>query len=106
MPILARAWIGLLAVLNGAVPLFFLPSTEAIVTLVAFFAGALLMMAITSKVGFARLLGIGHFLWFPLLAFLWTRLDLYPASTPGGIWIRTLIAANAVSLLIDVTDVV
>ena len=49
--------------------------------------------------------GLGHVLWFPLLYFLWTRLEGAPADGPFGIWLRALMAINAVSLAIDATDV-
>ena len=78
---------------------------EAQVVLAAFFASFALMVALTAYSGFSRLLGLGHVLWLPLLYFLWTRLDMNPADSPFGLWMRTLMALNAVSLVIDTVEV-
>ncbi len=106
MPRYAQLWLVLLVIVNGIVPLFFLGRVEAQATLGIFLAGALLMIALTALSGFSRLLGAGHFLWFILLGLLWTRLDQFPADDVFGLWIRALMLINAVSLAIDVTDVV
>ncbi len=70
-----------------------------------FFASFALMVALTAYSGFSRLLGLGHILWFPLFYFLWTRLDLNPADSPLGLWMRSVMVLNAVSLVIDTVDV-
>lgn len=106
MPLYAQLWVLLLLGLNGIAPLFYLSRVEAQVTLGVFLAGAALMVLITKKTGFSRLLGAGHFLWFILIAYLAPRLGAIPADDPYGLWLRALIAANAISLVIDVTDVV
>ena len=105
MPILWRLWLMLMVIVNLVVPLFFLDRTEAQVVVAVFFVGALLMTVLTGLTGFSRLLGLGHILWFPLLGFLWLRLDLMPSGEPFGIWVRALMLINAISLAIDVTDV-
>ncbi|MFQ5571235.1 MAG: hypothetical protein ACE5G0_16280 [Rhodothermales bacterium] len=105
MPLYAQGWVLLLMTVNMMVPLFFLDRLEAQVILGTFIASALLMFAITARSGFSRLLGAGHFLWFPLLYFLWTRLDQIPADDVFGLWIRVLMVMNAISLVIDVMDV-
>ena len=64
-----------------------------------------LMLLITARTGFTRLLGLGHVLWVPLVAWLWTRLPQIPAADFFGIWIRSLMAVNAISLVIDTVDV-
>ena len=106
MPRYAQLWLLLLIALNLIAPLLFLGRVEAQVTLGVFLAGVVLMMLITKKTGFSRLLGAGHFLWFILLAYLVPRLSTIPADDTFGLWLRALIAANAISLVIDVTDVV
>jgi len=105
MPIPWRLWVMLLALVNLVVPLFFIDSSEAQVVVVVFLIGALLMTILTALTGFSRLLGLGHILWFPLLFFLWTRLDQIPGDEPLGIWLRALLVINAISLAIDVSDV-
>ncbi|MFQ5650022.1 MAG: hypothetical protein ACE5IY_08775 [bacterium] len=106
MPVYAQLWVMLLMVANLVVPLFFLGRPEAKIVAATFVASAMLMMALTALRGFTRLLGLGHVLWFPLLVFLWTRLEEIPADDFFGIWLRVLMALNAVSLVIDVVDVI
>ncbi len=105
MPIPWRVWVLLLVLLNLVAPLFFLERAEARIVIAVFLVGALLMTLLTALTGFSRLLGLGHVLWFPLLYFLWTRLEGAPADEPFGIWLRAVMAINAVSLAIDATDV-
>ncbi len=56
--------------------------------------------------GRARLLGLGHFVCFPLLYFLWTRIDQISADGLFGVWFRAVMALDAASLLLDVADVI
>ena len=106
MPIPVRLWLVLLVTANLIVPLFFLGRLEAQVVVVTLLASAMLMTAVTAISGFTRLLGLGHIFWVPLLWFLWTRLDQVPSDTFFGIWLRVVMTLNALSLVIDITDVV
>ena len=106
MPLPWQLWLMLLVAANLLVPLFFIERLEAPVVVGTLLASMMLMTFITARTGFTRLLGLGHFLWFPLLYFLWIRLDQIPASDFFGIWIRVLMVLNAVSLVVDVIDVV
>ncbi len=105
MPIYAQLWVMLLMVFNMVIPLFYLGLFEAKLVLAVFMFSAMLMALITSRTGFSRLLGAGHFAWFPLLAFLLTRLESFPAEQFTGLWLRGLIVVNMISLVIDVVDV-
>ena len=106
MPVHWQLWLMLMVAVNLVVPLFFLDHLEAQVVIGVLLASITLMTILTARVGFTRLLGLGHIFWFPLLYFLWTRLDQIPADDFFGIWIRALMAINATSLVIDVVDVV
>ena len=105
MPLVARIWVGWLVVVNSIVPLFFWDHLEAQVALAVFLTGAMLMAIITARTGFSRLLGAGHLLWYPLLFWLALRLDTLPMDGAVGIWVRALLATNAISLVIDTADV-
>ena len=105
MPLPWQLWLMLLAVLNLVVPLFHLGRSEARVVLAVMLVNAVAMTLLTGLAGFTRLLGLGHFLWFPLLYYLWTRLGEIPAGDFYGTWLRALMGANAISLVIDVVDV-
>ena len=105
MPIQWQLWLMLLMVVNMVVPLFYLNRLEAQVIFSVILASTMLMTILTASSGFTRLLGLGHILWFPLLYFLWIRLDQIPASDFFGIWIRVLMILNTISLVIDAMDV-
>lgn len=100
-----RIWVALLGAVNMAGAFLFWPAPEAVWTLAALGAAMLIMVALTAAQGFTRLLGVGHFVWFPLLAWLSTRLDLRPADSDLGAWIRVVMGLNAASLTIDLVDV-
>ncbi len=71
----------------------------------AFVFGALFQTAIFSAKGFVRLLGIGHIAWVPMVAWLWTRLDLAPAGSFFRYWLLATLVVVSLSLLIDAVDV-
>ena len=52
------------------------------------------------------LLGIGHIVWVPMVAWLWTRLEVAPASSLFGYWLLATIILVSLSLLIDAVDVI
>ncbi len=106
MPMHWQVWVMLLVIMNLVLPIFFSRNRfEARVVVGVFLVGAALMMFLTAMTGFTRLLGLGHIFWFPLLYFLWTRLDRIPGSDGYGRWVRGLMAINAMSLVLDVLDV-
>ena len=105
-PLNIRLWLMVLVGANFLAPLFFIGRLEAQLTLAAFFAGFAIMMIVTAATGYTRLLGLGHVLWYPLIGFLWTRLDGAGVHDPFNVWIRLLLLLNAVSLIIDTVDVV
>ena len=106
MPTPWRLWLLLLVAANALAPIFFLPRLAALATLGAFVFSISLMTLLTHWGGFSRLLGLGHIAWIPLVIFLWTQLGSAPASDLFGLWIRAVIAINAISLVIDASDVV
>ena len=106
MPRPWQVWLMLLVTANLVIPLFFLHRLEAQVVLAALLGSLVLFTVLTARVGFTRLLGLGHVLWVPLIWFLWTRLGDIPAGGFYGIWIRAVMALNAASLAIDVVDVI
>jgi len=105
LPIPVQLWVMVLACANMIGPLFFLAHREAQIVLGVFVVSAVFMMILASWKGFTRLLGLGHFLWFPLLYFLWGRLSEVPGTDWFGIWLRAVMILNAISLLFDSVDV-
>ncbi len=100
------ACVMLLMMVNMIIPLFYLGTLEGKVVLGAFVFGALLQAGIFSALGFVRLLGIGHIAWVPMVAWLWTRLDVAPASSLFRYWLLATIVLVSLSLLIDAVDVI
>ncbi len=104
MPAPVRAWVGLLAATNMA-SIAFIGHIEAQVVLAALMLGAFVQAAIFSKLGFVRLLGIGHFHWIPMLYWMYTRLDAIRAEPAFYYWVLALFVMNGISLVIDVIDI-
>ncbi|MCH8882475.1 MAG: hypothetical protein IIA41_03135 [SAR324 cluster bacterium] len=100
------AWVGLLMAVNMVAPLFFLATPEAQLTLLAFALGALSQMAIYGKLGWVRLLGVGHLPWVPLVIWLLFRLSSGEAAGAFALWLWALIVLNGISLVIDTVEVV
>ena len=105
MPVFWQVWVAVLVVTNLA-PIFFLPRLEAQVVLGTLLASMVLMTLLTGRFGFTRIVGLGHILWFPMLAFLVARLGDIPANSAFGIWIRAIIVLNGISLVIDTIDAI
>jgi hypothetical protein len=57
------------------------------------------------RLGFTRVLGTAHILWLPMFAWMAFRLDAIAADPALGKWLAVLLATNAVSLVIDCSDV-
>ena len=106
MPKPGVGWVMLLMTVNMIVPLFYLGTSEGKIVLGAAVFGAVLQTAIFSAKGFVRLLGIGHIAWVPMVAWLWTRLDLAPAGNLFRYWLLVTFVMVSVSLLVDATDVI
>ena len=106
MPSPWLAWIMLLVAANLVVPLIYIQTLEAQLTLAAFFAAAITQSYIHSKLGFVRLLGLGHLFWVPLVIWLGFRLSTVGLDSSFGIWLASLVLLNTASLIIDVIDVV
>ncbi len=106
MPLQWQLWLMLMITANVVTPLFFLHHVEALVVLGTILASMALMTLLTARFGFTRIVGLGHILWVPMLAFLFTRLGDIPTSDALGIWIRTLFVLNGISLAIDAADAI
>jgi hypothetical protein len=106
MPFPWNAWIGLLLAANLAAPLFFLPRAEAIVALVAVNLGAVIMAAIHARLGFVRLLGIGHIFWVPMVIWFAVRIGQPDVDGSFAVWLAAVVVLNGLSLVLDVLDVI
>jgi len=106
MPLPWRLWLMLLVTVNLVVPLFFLGRLEAQLVIGALLLSMTLMTILTHFAGYTRILGLGHMPWILLLLFLWSQFSQHPPNDLFGVWLRILFGLNAISLLIDATEVV
>jgi hypothetical protein len=104
-PMIWWPWMAGLPMMNLS-SIFFLPRVEAWVVLGTGLLAATIMTVLHAKLGYVRLVGVGHFVWIPMLIWLVFRLNYIPGGTLFRGWIFTLIAMDTVSLLIDVADLV
>ncbi len=82
-----------------------MPAIPAIVTFSIFLISFTLMIGLTHTFGFTRILGMGHFLWIPLVIYLVTQVDFAQLSNFYNLWLTSIIVCNSISLVIDITDV-
>lgn len=99
-------WVMALIAMNMLIPLLFIKHTEARVTMALILVQGGVMLLLFAGQGFTRLLGLAHFGWFWLIWYLWSRLNQYPGNTLFGKWMRAVLTMDAISLVLDVTDVV
>ena len=105
LPVPIGLWLGLLMFLNMVVPLFYIRTPEGIAALAAAMAGAVTMTIINERLGFVRLMGIGHIYWIPLVVFFWWRIDSAQSGSLFHYWMWSIIVLNSVSILIDSVDI-
>ena len=101
-----KIWLFCLITVNFFIPVFFYHTSEAQLTIVAFFLSGILGMVLVRIQGFTRLLGLMHIPWIPLVYYLIGQLNIYSFTQPMGMWIRGVIILNGISLIIDLVDVV
>lgn len=95
-------WVSALMVVNMA-SLAFWSEPLAKVIFVTFLMSAMLMMGLYAKFGFARILGLGHVFWIPLLAYI--LVQLRQAEGAFQTYLIVLSLCIGVSLLFDIRDV-
>ena len=105
MPVGWQLWLGLLMAVNLLGGLVYAGTLEGQVVLAVLAVSAAVMMALHKLLGFVRLLGLGHFAWFPLVVWLLTRLEAAPADGAFQAWLWAVILLDSASLVIDVVDV-
>lgn len=86
--------------------LYFIGHLEAQVVLATTSVAVVVQAAIYQRIAFTRLLGIGHLLWIPMFVWIVSRSDQIAQHSDLALWIVVLAATNAVSFVIDATDVI
>jgi hypothetical protein len=99
-----RVWASWLVAVNAA-SLAFISTVEAQVVLVVTVVVVVLQSLAYQRTGFTRILGVTHYSWIPMFAWLSMRLDHILLNHPLAMWLAILLATNTVSLVIDTVDV-
>ena len=84
---------------------YFIGHIEAQVVLGTTLLAVVGQAIIYGRIGFTRILGIGHMLWIPMFVWMATRIESIAAYPELQSWLVVLAVTNAVSFIIDVTDV-
>lgn len=99
-----RVWAVALILVNlGSI--YFIDTRYGLLNLLAVVAAIGFMAVIYTRLGFVRLLGLGHVTWIPML--LWFAFDLPDKHQDPLLywWVLSLIAVNSICLVIDAIDV-
>lgn len=110
-------WVGILVTTNLAAVLFlfgrkngkWLFRPEALAILAAFLAAGSLMEYIYGELGYVRLLGLAHLIfWIPAYAWIYfKRRQLHPPSQSlFGKYLLVYLLINGISLVVDAIDVI
>ena len=105
MPLGWQAWVFWMMMVNTA-SLFFLKHKEARFCLAVWIPNAITMTLLAEQIGYVRLLGISHIVWWtPLIIYLFLRRKQFDLKTVAGKWVVVMLITNSVSLAIDYVDV-
>ncbi len=101
-PPLVVAWMTLLVAVNAA-SLWFWDTPQGKVAALTFVLCGLLIVPLYTRFGYAKILGLAHLPWIPLLIYAASNLP----EEPGALrtWLLLLMVLNSVSLVIDARDV-
>lgn len=98
-------WLAVMVAVNMIGAIVFFDTIEGKLVVAAVVLGFFIQTAIYSKLGFVRLLGIGHVFWLALVPWLATRLAEVGLTSAFGYWLAAVVVVDGVSLVIDVVDV-
>lgn len=101
-PLWVSLWVLFLMLINMASFAFWQEAVAQLI-LINFLASAMLMMGLYSRYGFTKILGLGHFPWIPLLAYVVTQISAAEASFKR--YLLVLSISMAISLVLDTIDV-
>jgi len=98
-------WMVLLVAANFVLPFFFLGTPEAIVVLAGAGVSLVIMLTLFAKLGYVKLLGLGHIPWLFTVPWLWLQLGQTIESGPFYYWLLAVVVLDSISLVIDAVDV-
>jgi len=101
-----QIWLNWLVAINLASVLFIFHKPQARWVLLAMIGNVAFMMFLFSQVGFVRLLGLSHIIfWTPLLIYLAMRKGTLNVTSISGIYFIVVFVSNLASLVLDYYDV-
>ncbi|MCS6264979.1 MAG: hypothetical protein H8K11_14585 [Nitrospira sp.] len=101
-PLWVSLWVLFLMLVNMASLAFWQEAVTQLI-LLNFLASAMLMMGLYARYGFTKILGLGHFPWIPLLAYVVTQIPAAEASFKR--YLLVLSVSMGMSLVLDTIDV-
>jgi len=101
-PVWIPVWVLILMIINVA-SIGFWNEVLAKVIFVTFMLSAMLMMGLYSRFGFEKILGLGHILWIPLLAYVLMEIPGARDIFKGYLIILSI--SIVISLVFDIVDV-
>ena len=101
-PVWIPIWLLFLMIANVS-SLMFWSEPIAKVIFFTFMLSELLMMALYSKYGFEKILGMGHILWIPLLVYV--LIEIPAAEGAFKSYLIILLISITISLVFDIIDV-
>lgn len=106
LPLRWKPWLLVLLTLNMIVPLFYITRTEAQVVFGTSLVGGATFSMLTARFGFTRIIWAAHIVWIPLVVWLWLRLPSVPLDSGYGLWIRLVIGADIIAMVVDAINVI
>lgn len=101
-PLWVTVWVYYLMMINLA-SLWFWDELLAKIIFFTFMLSAILMMALYSRFGFEKILGLGHVFWAPLLAYIY--IEIPDVDNLFSQYLTVFSISIFISLLFDVVDV-
>ena len=100
-------WIYWMMLVNGLLPMFFLPKFTAIIVLASSLTGLFVGLTLTHAMGYSKILGLMHFPWIPMVCFqVYYLCGLnFRLESLHGYWLFSSLVVSIVSLVIDAKDV-
>jgi len=101
-PIWVPIWVGFMMAVNmGSLAFWAEPLAKAILGI--FLLSSMLMMGLYARFGYEKILGLGHILWIPVLA--WVLLALPGTDGAFRVYLLAWILTTVTSLVMDAVDV-
>jgi len=101
-PVWIPLWFAVLMAVNLA-SLAFWSEPLAQIVFIVFMVSSTLMMLLYSIFGFEKILGVGHVLWIPLLAYI--LIEISATTGAFNLYLIVLSVSLTISLVFDISDV-